>query len=98
MRAPAMVRCVGGDEVKTALLTLAPLGTVVSAQQPPAPVPSRWQLTLSRSKMDDSQTVVLALQADAPVPVWLKRVVPVLILRCQEKVLDTYIHVLTASS
>src|SRR5687767_12336384 len=56
-----------------------------------------WQQTLSKSQFDDSPTVVLRLAAEASVRVWLKSVLPVLILRCQERVFQAYIVTSTAA-
>jgi hypothetical protein len=48
--------------------------------------------------MDDSRTVILKLDANEPVKAWLKVVHPVLILRCKERVLDTYVATQTAAA
>src|SRR5687767_4065285 len=64
---------------------------------PPASA-GRWLQTLSKSQFDDSPTVVLRLAASAPVRVWLKSVLPVLILRCQERMLQAYIVTSTAAN
>jgi type VI secretion system protein VasI len=65
---------------------------------PPTAPASRWRVVLSKSPMDDSQTVVVSLDADAPVRVWLKSVTPTLMVRCKEKALDVYVVTHTAAN
>lgn len=53
--------------------------------------PGKWEMTVSRSPMDDRPIIALTLNSEAPINVWLKTVRPSLILRCKERVLDTYV-------
>lgn len=88
-------------------LAARPLGDGRSGGLAPAPrvstpesvPPGRWTSGSSaRSLMDDSSTVTLHLDADAPVKAWLKVVEPALVLRCKERVLDTYMVTNTAAA
>lgn len=66
-----------------------------SATQPstPAPVPtSEWLVDESRSEMDDSRTVRLALPAVNEVQGWLTSERPTLIIRCEERETDVIVR------
>jgi HEAT repeats/Type VI secretion system VasI, EvfG, VC_A0118 len=64
------------------------------AKQKPTPVTGGWTISKSVSKMDDSQTVVLRLQARSPISGWLaKSVTPALLLRCQEGDVSAFVNV-----
>jgi hypothetical protein len=51
----------------------------------------KWHVTEKQSPMDDSKTVVLAVDSDDEVQGPLGKVRPSLILRCQEKKTDIYV-------
>jgi hypothetical protein len=54
--------------------------------------PGQWKVDESVSKMDDSRTVALMLSAGQTISGWpSKKVIPVLILRCQEKEVNAYV-------
>jgi type VI secretion system protein VasI len=60
---------------------------VFSSPAPPdAPSPSGdWQISESKSEMDDSDTVTLSLIAESPIAGWPNQITtPHLIIRCQE--------------
>jgi type VI secretion system protein VasI len=64
------------------------------AKRKPAPATGGWVVSKSVSKMDDSQTVVLKLQASSPISGWpAKRVMPTLLLRCQEAEVSAFVNV-----
>jgi type VI secretion system protein VasI len=106
MRAPLPDALSLGSLETTALKTISAcaIGVVLLGQHASAqatklqePIATRWKIALSKSPMDDSRTVVLSLTADASVPVWLKSVTPMLVLRCKERILDTYVVTNTAA-
>ncbi len=54
---------------------------------------NNWKLSVSQSKIDDSETVVLMTDAKEPVPGRFKRqAIPTLIIRCLEKTTSSYIN------
>jgi hypothetical protein len=65
----------------------------VSTATQPITYTGNWQTSLGRSAFDDSQTVVLSLQADNLIKGWLITYIPVLYLRCKEHNIDVYIDV-----
>ena len=71
-----------------------PVGPPASPGAPPTTQPpaGSWQLQESTSAADDTKTVVLALDASAPIAGWpSKSVVPTLVLRCHERKTEAYI-------
>lgn len=53
----------------------------------------RWDISTSKSSFDDSETVVVSLDADSAIKGWLDTYVPRLILRCQESQTEVYVIV-----
>jgi len=64
-----------------------------SAPPPAAPAADKWQISESRSQMDDSNTVVLALDSDDEIQGPLGAVRPSFMVRCKEK--QTAVYVVT---
>lgn len=53
---------------------------------------SKWQVVTETSKIDDSKTVILDLQADTKISGWPgKTKTPALVIRCKERKTDAYI-------
>jgi type VI secretion system protein VasI len=61
----------------------------------PTPIPTgKWITTFNKSPFDDSQTVILSLNANFPVTGWINDTkVPLLVVQCREKKTDVYIKV-----
>ncbi|WP_425399900.1 hypothetical protein [Aeoliella sp.] len=57
-----------------------------------------WRLERSRSPLDDSETVILYLNANEPIQAWLKSSVPTLFIRCKENKTEIYIRTETAAN
>lgn len=57
------------------------------------PAGGKWDIDISTSSFDDSQTVVLRLEAEHDVQGSVGRAWPALLLRCKEGVTDVYIAV-----
>lgn len=53
----------------------------------------RWQVSYDVSKMDDSKTIIMAVNAENTIQAWLAEPRPTLIIRCQEKKTDLFINV-----
>lgn len=54
---------------------------------------NNWNLSISQSKIDDSETVVLMTDAKEPVPGRFKqKAIPTLVVRCLEKTTSSYIN------
>jgi hypothetical protein len=64
-----------------------------STATPAATLTDKWKVSESRSAMDDSQTVVLALDSDDEIQGPLGAARPSLMVRCQEK--QTAVYVVT---
>jgi len=62
-----------------------------AAESAPPPPADKWQISESRSEMDDSKTVVLALDAEGQIQGPLGAVRPSLIIRCEEKRTSIYV-------
>src|SRR5712691_4583282 len=69
-----------------------------AAQGPPATPQENWKISIGRSPMDDSRTVVLTLDSEDEIQGSLGTVWPSLIARCQEKNTDTYVATGMAAS
>lgn len=54
-------------------------------------IAGKWIESESRSRLDDSRTVVLQLEAEADISGWLRDARPTLIIRCQENETDLYV-------
>jgi hypothetical protein len=74
------------------------IGTIASNQRRseaaetiPPPAPDKWQTSESHSQMDDSKTVVLALDSEDQIQGPLGAVRPSLIIRCEEKRTSVYV-------
>jgi type VI secretion system protein VasI len=52
----------------------------------------RWSVSEAQSPMDDSKTVMLGLDADAPIQAWLETPTPSLWIRCKEHKTSVYIY------
>lgn len=57
-----------------------------------------WRLERSRSQLDDSETVVLYLDANEPIQAWLRSPVPTLFIRCKENKTEVYIRTETSAN
>jgi hypothetical protein len=85
----------------TAVATQSPTGEPPASASPGTskptastePVQGKWHVQFDTSSFDDSQTVVLALEAEDSVSGWLDTYRPVLVLRCKEHEIDAYIDV-----
>lgn len=53
----------------------------------------KWKSQTQTNSVDDSTTVVLALDADSQITGWLGTATPSLVLRCQQKKTEAYIDV-----
>lgn len=62
-----------------------------AAESTPPPPPDKWQTSESHSQMDDSKTVVLALDSEDKIQGPLGPVRPSLIVRCEEKRTSVYV-------
>jgi hypothetical protein len=71
--------------------------TLVAQTASTKPLPGKWTIERDKSEMDDSRIVTLSLSAERAITVWLKEVVPKLILRCKEGKMDAYIFTRTAA-
>src|SRR5712691_5042218 len=60
-------------------------------QGPPAPPQEKWKISIGRSPMDDSRTVVLTLDSEEQIQGPLGAVKPSLIVRCKERKTDVYV-------
>jgi type VI secretion system protein VasI len=69
-----------------------------AAQGPPATPEEKWTISIGRSSMDDSRTVVLALDSEDKIQGPLGTVTPSLIVRCQEKKTEVYVATGMAAS
>jgi hypothetical protein len=85
--------------IAIALLVLAPSLTAQAPTPQPvkppqaAPPTGRWVTRKSFSKMDDSKTVTLSLDANNSISAWpSKTVTPTLLVRCQEGKVDVYVR------
>lgn len=59
--------------------------------EPKSAVSGAWSVNVDISPIDDSKTVVMALQAESPIRAWVNEVAtPVLIVRFKEGKLDSY--------
>lgn len=57
----------------------------------PPPVGGKWQVATDTSSFDDSERVVLSLDAERPIEGFLESYLPTLILRCQEGEIEAYV-------
>ena len=69
-----------------------------AAQEPPATPQEKWKISIGRSPMDDSRTVVLTLDSEDQIQGLLGAVKPSLIVRCKEKKTDVYVATGMAAS
>ena len=60
--------------------------------QPTKSLTGKWIIELDQSEFDDSQTVVLGVEADKPIEGWLTFSRPTLIIRCKEGDIETYVN------
>jgi type VI secretion system protein VasI len=60
---------------------------------PPGAATGEWETRFSTSSFDDSQTVVVYLEAEREISGWLDTYTPVLVLRCKEREIDAYVDV-----
>ena len=91
-------KIIGGLLLGAVILWL--IGTMASnlhrsqaAESAPPPPADKWQTSESRSQMDDSKTVLLALDSDDEIHGPLGAVRPSLMVRCKEK--QTAVYVVT---
>ena len=70
--------------------TTAPPPAASAPAVPPKPA-TKWVRSESQSKLDDSKTVVYALEAENEIEGWLAHERPRLITRCQEGSMEAYI-------
>ena len=89
-------KIIGGLLLGAVILWL--IGTMASnqhrsqaAESAPPPPTDKWQISESRPQMDDSKTVVLALDSDDEIHGPLGAVRPSLIIRCEEKKTSVYV-------
>ncbi len=61
-------------------------------------LPKKWVVFTEKSKMDDSSTVVLSLQAENEANAWLDTIYAKLIVRCSEHKTDVYIDTGTSAN
>lgn len=57
----------------------------------------KWIIATETSPVDDSQTVVLKLNAEKQVQGWLDKFLPTLIIRCKERKIEVYVYTGTQS-
>jgi hypothetical protein len=62
-----------------------------AAESVPSPPADKWLTSESRSQMDDSKTVVLALDSEDKIQGPLGAVKPSLVIRCEEKKTSVYV-------
>jgi len=73
-----------------AVIVIASTSPLLLAQAAP-PKAGKWLVHTERSKMDDSETVSVGVNADERVKGWLISATPTLLVRCQEKKLEVFI-------
>ena len=92
--------------VLTVLAFMWPFITTREASNLNAPAPSssaattapNWQVAISKSPMDGSETVTLTLDSENKFQGWLEQHRATLVLRCQEKKTDVYVVTGTQAS
>lgn len=79
------------EPAATENIATATTGTVATNREPAAPAAAgKWSESRKTSPMDDSQTVVMGLDAENEVRGWLKSERPRLIVRCMENRTEVY--------
>ena len=79
-------------DVDTTQVPSAPNATSVPTDTP-RPSIGKWRTRFDTSSFDDSQTVVLRLEAESQISGWLATFTPVLMLRCQEHKVEAFVNV-----
>lgn len=90
---PVVVTQIVTQVVKeTVVVTATPEPTTAAPTETPAPAAGKWTVETDTSSFDDSQTVILALEAEEDIAGPIGAVRPALLLRCQEGVREAFIH------